>query len=199
MIGKLTGKVEELALDYLILDVNGVGYKVESYAPYRLGLEGRDVALYIHTHVKETELRLFGFQTKLELGLFELLLGVSGVGPKSAMLICSHYSPEQLRQAAVEGDAGRIKVKGVGKKTVSKIMLELKDKLGNLVANAGGGSEVPKFVKAEPKSEVEEEQTELQLALTSLGYSAQEVRNIEAKVDTSVAFSEQIKQALQLL
>jgi Holliday junction DNA helicase RuvA len=112
--------------------VNGVGYKIE------MGdidmLVGQEASLYIHTHVREQELRLFGFKKSQELDLFERLLDVSGVGPRGAMAILSNIGFEKILNAIESENPHGLKAPGIGIKTAQKILLELKGKLGNTSA-----------------------------------------------------------------
>lgn len=145
MIGFLRGKIIEMNLDSLILDVNGVGYKVE------MGnidmLVGQEVSLYIYTHVREQELRLFGFKQSQELDLFEKLLDVSGVGPKVAMGILSNIGAEKVLEAVESENAQGLKAPGVGLKTAQKILLELKGKLTDISAVSGQGGATRQVVE----------------------------------------------------
>ena len=117
---------------HLVLDVSGVGYDV--FVPlstfYGLGEPGSEIALRIHTHVREDALALYGFATLLELDLFERLVSVSGIGPKLALAVLSGIEPMELVRAIERGDLARLTaIPGVGKKTSERIVLELKDRL----------------------------------------------------------------------
>jgi holliday junction DNA helicase RuvA len=146
MIASLHGRLAEKQPNRIVVDVNGVGYDV--FVPlstfYRLGDEGADVALRIHTHVREDQLALYGFGTSLEQQIFERLLGVSGIGPKLALAVLSGIEPADLVRAVQLGDVARLTaIPGVGKKTAERIGLELKDRLpvtGLLEPEADGGS-----------------------------------------------------------
>ena len=132
MIGKLKGKVEYVRGGYAVIDVAGVGYKVFT-TPYNLGkIAGKkEVELFIHTHVKEDILALYGFLTLEELEMFELLISISGVGPKSGMGILTVASPKTIQAAILNEDSSILtKVSGVGKKTAERVILELQNKMG---------------------------------------------------------------------
>ena len=132
MIGFLEGKLRVKSPEYVIIDVNGVGYHVQVPLStfYDLPDPGRTVMLNIHTHVREDALQLFGFRTVAEKDMFLLLTGVNGVGPRLAMGILSGISPDELREAIVRQDYVRLKnVPGVGKKIADRIVLELRDKI----------------------------------------------------------------------
>ena len=128
MIGKLQGIVDYIGIDHIILMVSGVGYKV--YTPETL-TRGDSVALWIETIVREDSIRLFGFLTQSGQNLFNMLTGVSGVGPKVAMAIMGTIKTDTLMTAIATGDAKTIATApGVGKKMAEKIIVELKSKVG---------------------------------------------------------------------
>ena len=132
MIAALRGALAEKQPGRLVVDVGGVGYDVQvplsTY--YVVGDRGVEVALRIHTHVREEALSLFGFATRLELDLFERLIGVNGVGPRLALAVLSGIEPPALIQAIRTADVARLTgIPGVGRKTADRIALELKDKL----------------------------------------------------------------------
>jgi Holliday junction DNA helicase RuvA len=132
VIAHLRGKISEKHPNRIVLDVNGVGYEV--FVPlstfYGLGDSGADIALRIHTHVREDALMLYGFATFLEQELFERLIGVSGIGPKVALSVLSGIEPQELIRAIERSDLARLTaIPGVGRKTSERIVLELKDRL----------------------------------------------------------------------
>lgn len=132
MIAHLRGRLAEKEPGRLVLDVGGVGYEVQVPLPTfsEVGEPGANVSLRIHTHVREDTLALFGFASRLELDLFERLIGVNGVGPKLALAVLSGIEPRDLVQAVRRGEHARLNaVPGVGRKTAERIGLELKDKL----------------------------------------------------------------------
>ena len=132
MIGSLSGRLSEKQPSRLVIDVQGVGYDVQVPLStfYGLGEIGTQVALRIHTHVREDALALFGFATRLELDLFERLISISGVGPRLALAVLSGIEPPELVRAVRTGDVVRLtRIPGVGKKTAERIGLELKDRL----------------------------------------------------------------------
>ncbi len=198
MITQLTGKITEMQSDYLILDVNGVGYKVESFAPFRLGLEGTEVQIRTYTHVRETELRLFGFANAAELELFERLLQVSGVGPKTAMLLVSNFSVKYIIQAVQIEDPKALAVKGVGTKTLAKVVIELKGKLTDLASRLGTDNG-ESYSTGNSQLTLEAKHSDLSAALDSLGYKPLDYKDILEKIDSDGTLANQVKQALQLL
>ena len=132
MIGYLEGKLRHKAPDYIIIDVNGVGYIVHVSLTtfYDLPDLGQTTHLNIHTYVREDILQLYGFRTVAEKEAFLHLITVNGVGPRLAVNILSSITPDQLRQIIMQQDAKRLRnVPGVGKKIAERIMLELRDKL----------------------------------------------------------------------
>ena len=146
MIGQLRGRILEKRPNRIVVDVNGVGYDVSVPLStfYGLGEPGSEIALRIHTHVREDALALYGFATALEQDLFERLIGVSGIGPKLALAVLSGIEPFELVRAIERGDLARLTaIPGVGKKTSERIVLELKDRLprAHAVAVAIGGGE----------------------------------------------------------
>ncbi len=132
MIAHLRGRLLDKQPNRLVVDVQGIGYDVavplSTY--YGLGDAGSEVALRIHTHVREDALALYGFATRLEQELFERLISVSGIGPKLALAVLSGIEPGDLIRAIETGDLARLTaIPGVGKKTGERIVLELKDRL----------------------------------------------------------------------
>jgi Holliday junction DNA helicase RuvA len=166
MIATLEGRIVAKGENYVIVDVGAVGFKVQvpSSLLDRLGGTGQDVSLFTHMHVRENEIALYGCSTPDELSLFELLLGVSGIGPKVALNIVSIMSMDDLRDVIARGDAAMLRhIPGVGKKTAERVMLDLKDKLGV-------GLE---FVSYPALTHAD---AEVISALTSLGYSVAEAQ-----------------------
>lgn len=132
MIAFLRGRLLDKQPNRIVVDVQGVGYDVSVPFStfYTLGENGADVALRIHTHVREDALALFGFATRLEQDLFERLIGISGIGPKLALAVLSGIEPAELMRAIERTDVARLTtIPGVGKKTSERIVLELKDRL----------------------------------------------------------------------
>jgi Holliday junction DNA helicase RuvA len=136
VIAHLRGRLLDKQPNRLVVDVNGVGYDVAVPLStfYGLGDAGSEIALRIHTHVREEALALFGFATRLEQDLFERLIGVSGIGPKVALAVLSGIEPQDLIRAIERGDLARLTaIPGVGRKTAERIVLELKDRLPRTV------------------------------------------------------------------
>ena len=195
MIGHLKGTLIHQDLKSVILEVSGVGYKVftntasmispkrsEGNKSYK---EGAITEFWTYLAVRETALDLYGFSTKEELSFFELLITVSGIGPKSAMGILSIATLPNLRHAIATGDTSHLtKVSGIGKKNAEKIVIELKDKLVGLATDLS--------------SSVSGDVDALE-ALKSLGYGEREVREALKKVTDIKDTGEKVKKALKLL
>jgi holliday junction DNA helicase RuvA len=137
MIAHLRGRILEKHPSHVILEAAGVGYEVTISVPSFSGLptEGSEVSLYIHTHVREDTLALYGFLRREEKQLFERLISVSGIGPKLAMTVLSGIAADALVTALRGNDLTALtRIPGVGKKTAERMVLELRDKLAGLAA-----------------------------------------------------------------
>ena len=187
MISRLRGKAVAWDADGLVLDVNGVGYRLFATPAAVRKADGADeVVVETHLHVREDAMQLFGFADADERELFEQLLSVSGVGPKVALAIVSGYSPGELRRAIVrEDDALFQSIPGIGKKTAQRVVLELKEKIAPLAAieaphlGAGDGHIVARD------------------ALVELGYSPAEAEQRLAAVDPDLTPAERVREALR--
>ena len=175
MIGSLSGKITWQSANEVIVDVNGVGYIVETADTSSMPQTGKNVFLYIYTHVREDQISLYGFKTMEERQLFEILLTVSRIGPKAAINILSNLSYDRFINAILTEDIALLKeVKGIGQKTAQRLILELQNKVDELAKNTN--------IKQSPKSKEDEE---LYDALLSLGYSAQEIDAALSEIDFS--------------
>lgn len=134
MIGYLSGKIISIKPTQVLVDVNGVGYQIFiSISTFEKISESSSVSLFIHTHVREDSLSLYGFYSEQEKEMFELLISISGIGPKVALSILSGISVDDLSDAILKGDIGRlVSIPGVGRKTAERIVLELKTKVSDL-------------------------------------------------------------------
>jgi Holliday junction DNA helicase RuvA len=173
-----------------VVQVSGLGFKVHVPTPLleQEGKVGRFVELVTYLRVRENELSLYGFATEDELSLFELLMGVSGVGPKVAMATLSTVSPEALRQAVVREEKGILsRVPGIGPKTSRAIIFHLRDKL--------------KAIGAEAAPVLSDRDAEVISALTSLGFSVVEAQTALQNLpsDEDVPLEERVRQALAYL
>ena len=197
MIAHLRGRIFAKQPNRIIIDVNGVGYDVAVPLStfYGLGEPGGEIALRIHTHVREDALLLYGFATLLELDLFERLIGISGIGPKVALSVLSGIEPRELVRAVERGDVARLTaIPGVGKKTSERIVLELKDRLprSQLAAEAAGGdASEPPVLRDDVLS-----------ALLNLGYHrplAEKAVDAALRATPDGSFERTLKQALREL
>lgn len=187
----LAGIITEIKPDYIVIDVNGVGYKVYSPTPFAYQ-EKQKARVYIEQIVRDTGITLFGFQTEEDKGLFLKLLSVSGIGPKSALAIMASENSNSLAEAIEQGEVKYLtRFPGVGKKTASQIVLDLKGKLGDYVQR----------VDQLPDQEISPELNDALLALLALGYTKKEVDRITpllAKEQATTA-DQYIKKGLALL
>ena len=196
MIAQLRGLVLEKHPNRIVVDVGGVGYDV--FVPlstfYGLGEPGAEVALRIHTHVREDLIALYGFATLLEQELFERLIGIGGIGPKVALSVLSGIEPMELIRAIERGDVARLTaIPGVGKKTSERIVLELKDRLPRpqvavvLAGDAAGGDHL-------------DVRDDVLSALVNLGYHRPLAERAVAKAvkqSPGAGFEATLKQALR--
>lgn len=192
MIATLTGVVAEKTLDEVVLDVNGVGYGllVTTEDHGRLGA-GEKAKLYVHEHIRENSHDLFGFTTTDTKKLFELLLGVNGVGPKMALSVLNTGTANDVRAAIASGDVKSIqKASGVGKRVAERIVVDLKDKVGlegiDLAATGLLQSDANLL-----KDEAVE-------ALVALGYTAADAASALTSVGKDLPIEDRIKQALKV-
>lgn len=186
MISLLQGTIESETEKYVIIDVSGVGYKVHiSGNTFKnLPKKGEKIKLYTHLYVRENIMDLYGFLNPEELEIFELLISISGIGPKGALSVLTVASIETLKRAIANEESSILtKVSGIGKKMAEKIILELKNKIGDEFAGKGVS--------------VDSETID---ALTSLGYRIQEAREVLKKVPEEVEGVEnRVREALKLL
>lgn len=186
MIAKLTGTLDRLSIGFAVVGVGGIGYKIfvsprTAEAVSNQAKEG-NVSVHIHHVVREDASDLYGFCDLDELDTFELLLTLSGVGPKSALAILSATDPESIRHAVVNDDPAYLtKLSGIGKKTAEKIVHGLKDKFGGTQSS---GSKQGSLVID---------------ALLSLGYSTDDAREAVRKIDGTKPAEDQVREALRLL
>jgi len=196
VIAHLRGTIFEKHPNRLVVDVCGVGYDVSVPLStfYGLGDAGSEIALRIHTHVREDALSLYGFGTALEQELFERLIGISGIGPKVALAVLSGIEPSELVRAIERGDVARLTaIPGVGKKTAERMVVELKDRLPRLVAAA---AESRTAVAATAMRD------DLVSALMNLGYHrplAEKAVDAALRVTADGSFELTLKQALREL
>src|SRR3990167_11292585 len=185
MIGSIKGKIIFKKEKFIILDVSGVGYKinVSTDTLSKTQKQDKEVFFFIHTHVREDALDLYGFLDYSELEFFEMLISVSGIGPKGALTILGVTSIETLRKAIGTGDISYLtKISGIGKKTAEKIVIELRDKIGE-----------------EKEGSSLQGELDAMEALKSLGYSQSEVREALKKIAPDLDTNKKIREALKVL
>ncbi len=204
MIGSLRGVLLDRVSragqsDEVIVEVQGVGYRVivPTSTSVRLGPLGTAVFLHIHTHVREDALLLYGFSAREERTCFEILIGSHGVGPAVALALLSVHSPAALQKAVEADDADALMlVPGIGRKTATRLLIELKSRLDmddsdlTLVGTAGG---------EQPGDGVGASRADVRAALAGLGYGADEIRHVMAELPTDASLEDQVRHALRRL
>lgn len=199
MIYSLNGVLKTIDPNFIVVDVQGVGFGIKTTMTTiaRLPQTGEKVFLYTHLNVKEDLMELFGFSDMQELNCFKMLITVNGVGPKAALSILSDHTPEQFALAVASGDAKLLtRSAGIGLKTAQRIVLELKDKVSKeqvasgVVSSGsmGGGTRVPVGNASEAIS-----------ALVVLGYSQSDAAGVVASLDQGLSVEEMIKAGLKAL
>ena len=190
----IKGKYITKGENFLVLETNGIGYKIytSSINLENLPPSGETLLVYTHFYVREDTQDLYGFTTNDEISLFMQLISISGVGPKAALSVMSALTYEQLALAVMTNDIKAItKAQGIGPKVAQRIALELKDKLGTVDA-------LPDEIKTITIQE-ENSQSEAITALTVLGYSHNEAKKAVMSINPQNSVEEIIKQALKIL
>lgn len=199
MFAYIKGTLEEKGKNYVIIDCNDIGYKIfmSNIAINEIGELGTRVKVHTYYYVREDNISLYGFVTKEELKMFELLLSVSGIGAKSAISMLSNITPSSFAFAVISNDVDKLKkIPGIGAKSAQRIILELQDKLK---------SEQKEFSEENPQIEslpVSEDDSvkEAKAALQILGYTKKEIDNAFSKIaNTEVSVEELIKKGLSIL
>ena len=180
MISRLRGVVAARTAAGIVLDVGGVGYLVAA-TPRVTARVGAEATIETYLHVREDAMQLYGFATADERELFEMLLGVSGIGPKVALAIVSGSSPTELRRAIARDDLARFEaIPGIGRKTAQRVVMELKEKIAEpAVGETTGGVLLARD------------------ALVELGWSVVDADRALAEVDDSLPVEEQVRSALK--
>lgn len=190
MIGYISGLVKAIHKNYIIVATDHVGYKVFVTPQMSLSAaEGKSLSLYIHTYVREDQISLYGFPTLRELDFFELLMSVSGIGPKSALSIMSVADMEILKTGISSGDTSVfIKVSGVGRKTAERLIVELREKVGEIASTK------------EASAGAVQAHADVIDVLMALGYSRTEARQATVSLPSNITNSEdKIREALRAL
>jgi Holliday junction DNA helicase RuvA len=198
MIARLSGTLIQKAVTHCVVDVHGMGYRiiVPLSTFYELPEEGQDVVLHVHTHVREDAINLYGFSTPEDREVFQLMISVSGIGPKLAINILSGIAAGELIRAVTEEDLKRLTgIPGVGRKTAERMILELKDKAGKLGRESAGGGVAIKtgdHIKDDALS-----------ALVNLGYKGSTVKEVVDRImrdaQEAPSLDGLLKQALRIL
>lgn len=199
MYAYIKGSLEIKTGDYVVVETGGIGYKVfmSETAIDKLGDVGTVVKIYTYLKVREDEMSLYGFNTNEELRMFELLLSVSGVGAKSAIVILSNITPSSFALAVITDDVSKLKkLPGIGPKTAQRIILELKDKL-KAVEDTDKSELEEMLLKKEADSE---KVSEAMSALQVLGYTRKEIEKAFEKFDKAeLSVEDIIKKGLLFL
>lgn len=199
MFAYIKGILEEKGNNYVVIDCNDIGYKIfmSNIAINEIGELGSKVKVHTYYHVREDNISLYGFVTKEELKMFELLLSVSGIGAKSAIAMLSNITPSSFALAVISNDVAKLKkIPGVGPKSAQRIVLELQDKLK---------AEQKEFAAENPQIEIakisdDENVKEAKDALQILGYTKKEIDKAFEKIaNVEVSVEELIKKGLSIL
>jgi len=188
MISYIKGKIVKKGIDYLIIDNNNIGYYINtSFSTLEKVSEKEEATILTYMHIREDILALYGFLTSDEIDLFKKLITVNGIGPRAGLSVLSTYNANTVKEIILKEDvSGLSKVPGIGKKTASKIILELKDKVGTVEELKG--SEI--VVSSEMSDVIE--------ALTSLGFNYAEVKRTLGNMELSgKSENDIIKEALK--
>ena len=197
MYAYISGVLQHKGTSIIIVETGGIGYKINASAATlaQLGESGANVKIYTHLHVREDDMSLFGFASQEELSMFELVITVSGVGPKVALALLSAVSPSKFSLSVITGDAKALtQAKGVGLKVAQRIILELKDKLGSI------GGDISEIMESADKIMATDEKAEAVNALMALGYTKGEAMSAMAAIkEINLSAEEYVKKALKQL
>ena len=207
MLAYIRGKLEIKMTEYVVIDVGGLGYKVfmSEEGIEKLGNIGDIVKVHTYYRVREDDISIFGFNTQEELKMFELLLGVSGVGARTALAMLATCTPSEFALAVVSEDVKVLtEIPGIGPKSAKRIILELKDKIKKEQVVEGIKEEISKNEKRNNRTleiaEVKEKVSEAIQALQVLGYNKKEIEKVFEKLDVKELTTEElIKKGLNLL
>jgi len=204
MIGRIRGLLIEKAPPFVLIDVMGVGYEIQMpmTSLYQLPETGVEVTVFTHFVVREDAQLLFGFANKQERALFREVIKANGVGPKLALTILSGMSAQQFVQAVNDGDiTSLVKLPGVGKKTAERLLVEMKDRLGNLVVDGEVSAIKLPDIDGDPSISTSagmQPKTEAVTALVALGYSqVQATKMIKGIYKDDLSSEELIREALR--
>lgn len=199
MFAYIKGTLEEKGKNYIVIDCNDIGYKIfmSNIAINEVGELGSKVKVHTYYHVREDNISLYGFVTKEELKMFELLLSVSGIGAKSAIAMLSNITPSSFAFAVISNDVAKLKkIPGIGPKSAQRIILELQDKLKAEQKELAIENPQVEFSIVSDNENIKEAKDALQI----LGYTKKEIDNaFEKLANTDVSVEELIKKGLCLL
>lgn len=197
MLAYIKGNLEMKFDNYVVIDVGGLGYKVfmSEKAMEQIGEIGEVVKVHTHYYVREDNISIYGFITNDELKMFELLLGVSGIGAKSAINMLSNITPSSFALAVITNDTSKlVKIPGIGPKTAARIVLELKDKLKTIEATKDTPVEVKEAIVEDNKI------SEAISALQVLGYNRKEIEKAIENIDKDkLTLEDIIRKGLMIL
>ena len=198
MFAYIKGSLEVKTNGYIVIDVNGIGYKIfmSETAINKLGAIGEIIKIHPYVRVREDDISIYGFNTNEELRMFELLLSVSGIGAKSALVILSNVSVSSFALAIINNDINLLKkLPGIGPKTAQRVILELKDKLkkeNEIVANEN--TDISDTINTAIMDD--EKIAEATAALKVLGYTGKEIEKALEKVDANLSVEDIIRKGL---
>ena len=198
MFAYIKGSLEVKTNGYIVIDVNGIGYKIfmSETAINKLGAIGEIIKIHTYVRVREDDISIYGFNTNEELRMFELLLSVSGIGAKSALVILSNVSVSGFALAIINNDINLLKkLPGIGPKTAQRVILELKDKLkkeNEIVANEN--TDISDTINTAIMDD--EKIAEATAALKVLGYTGKEIEKALEKVDANLSVEDIIRKGL---
>ena len=198
MFAYIKGSLEVKTNGYIVIDVNGIGYKIfmSETAINKLGAIGEIIKIHTYVRVREDDISIYGFNTNEELRMFELLLSVSGIGAKSALVILSNVSVSSFALAIINNDINLLKkLPGTGPKTAQRVILELKDKLkkeNEIVANEN--TDISDTINTAIMDD--EKIAEATAALKVLGYTGKEIEKALEKVDANLSVEDIIRKGL---
>ncbi len=196
MLAYIKGELTQATNEYAVIEAGGLGYKVfmPQTAIEKLGAIGSLVKVHTYYRVREDDISIFGFNTQEELRMFELLLSVSGVGAKTAVVIIATIEPSEFALAVISEDISQlVRIPGIGKKSAQRIVLELKDKLKKDAISVEADEKISQ--KVQINSDIEEAMSALQV----LGYNKKEIDKVFQKIDKQLSLEELIKKGLAAL
>lgn len=197
MYSYLKGELVEIFADTIVVEVNNIGYNIKIPTSMIEGFQGtgQNVKIYTYLYVKEDAMQLYGFLTRDDLNIFQLLLGVNGIGPKGALAILSVMTPDDLRFAVLGEDIkALVKAPGIGNKTAQRLIIELKDKL-----SLEDAFEMKTAHTAERGNIASSVRNEAVQALTALGYSSAEALKVlnDIEITSQTTVEDLLKEALK--